>query len=116
MPPETKARLTDLLPDGTRNPHADGTGNLGNQLLSTYLVPFEVLSLLLLAVLIGASYLARPRVPTTYIPPGGAPAPARQAVPPGATAAPSAAVETQPEDRTAVRNPAVAPKKQGGEP
>ena len=48
-------RLTDL--------HADGTANIGTQLLSDYLVPFEVVSLLLLAVLIGASYLARPRVP-----------------------------------------------------
>jgi NADH-quinone oxidoreductase subunit J len=65
LPADQKARLTDL--------HADGTHNLGNQLLSTYLVPFEILSLLLLAVLIGASYLARPRVPTTFVQPGGMP-------------------------------------------
>jgi NADH:ubiquinone oxidoreductase subunit 6 (subunit J) len=59
LPAEVKDRLTDL------SPGADGTANIGKQLLSTYLVPFEITSLLLLAVLIGASYLARPRVPTS---------------------------------------------------
>ena len=75
LPSEVRARLIDSRTD----PNTDGTANLGNQLLSTYLVPFEVLSLLLLAVLIGASYLARPRVPIAYgqspvsggTPPGG---------------------------------------------
>lgn len=43
---------------------ADATANLGKGLLSTYLVPFEVISVLLLAVLVGAGYLARPKAPT----------------------------------------------------
>jgi NADH:ubiquinone oxidoreductase subunit 6 (subunit J) len=58
LSPADTARLTDL--NAVNN---DGTANIGRGLLTTYLVPFEVLSLLLLAVLIGASYLARPRVP-----------------------------------------------------
>lgn len=33
---------------------------LGRELLTTWLLPFEVLSVLLLAVMIGAAYLARP--------------------------------------------------------
>lgn len=33
---------------------------LGNELLSTYLVPFELVSVLLLAVMIGAAFLAQP--------------------------------------------------------
>jgi NADH-quinone oxidoreductase subunit J len=33
---------------------------IGRELLTTYLVPFEVISVLLLAVMIGAAYLARP--------------------------------------------------------
>jgi len=33
---------------------------IGNELLTTYLVPFEVASVLLLVVMIGAAYLARP--------------------------------------------------------
>ena len=57
LAPGVKDRLTDL--------DAEGTANIGRQLLSTYLVPFEVVSLLLLAVLIGAAYLARPRVPAS---------------------------------------------------
>jgi NADH-quinone oxidoreductase subunit J len=74
LPPQDKARLTDL--------HGDGTANLGNQLLSTYLVPFEVLSLLLLAVLIGAAYLARPRVPIAHAHSAGAEGgPPRPAIP-----------------------------------
>ncbi len=48
-----ESKLTDM--------DADGTHNLGTGLLSTYLVPFEVVSVLLLAVLVGAAYLARPR-------------------------------------------------------
>jgi len=61
-PREIKAnadRLTDLDAE-----NHDGTANLGRLFLSTYLVPFEVISVLLLAVLIGSAYLARPRVPT----------------------------------------------------
>lgn len=34
---------------------------IGHELLTTYLVPFEVASILLLAVMIGAAYLARPQ-------------------------------------------------------
>lgn len=33
---------------------------IGQELLTTYLVPFELVSVMLLAVLIGAAYLARP--------------------------------------------------------
>ncbi|MBU0518904.1 NADH-quinone oxidoreductase subunit J [bacterium] len=40
---------------------APTTENLGKMLLTTYLVPFEVASMLLLAALIGAIRLARPR-------------------------------------------------------
>ena len=36
-----------------------GTGAVGNAIFSTYLVPFEVVSVLLLAALIGAIVLAR---------------------------------------------------------
>lgn len=55
--PDIAATLTNATPG------VDGTRNIGNALLSTYLVPFEAISVLLLAVLIGAAYLARPRVP-----------------------------------------------------
>jgi len=34
--------------------------HLGSRLLSTYLVPFELASVVLLAVMVGAAYLARP--------------------------------------------------------
>ena len=37
-----------------------GIAALGRELLTTYLVPFELVSVLLLAVMIGAAYLARP--------------------------------------------------------
>ncbi len=40
-------------------PNSD-VARLGNELLSTYLVPFELVSVLLLAVMIGAAYLAQP--------------------------------------------------------
>ncbi len=36
-----------------------GTGAVGDALFSTYLVPFEVVSVLLLAALVGAIVLAR---------------------------------------------------------
>ena len=55
-PVEHRTRLTDMDAPGH-----DGTANIGQLLLSDYLVPFEVISLLLLAVLIGSAYLARPR-------------------------------------------------------
>jgi len=43
-------------------PSGDGytVATIGNELLTTYLVPFEVASVLLLVVMIGAAYLARP--------------------------------------------------------
>ncbi len=37
-----------------------GVAQIGTELLSTYLVPFEVISVLLLAVMIGAAYLVQP--------------------------------------------------------
>ena len=45
------------------NTKPDGytVAQLGNELLSTYLVPFELASVLLLAVMIGAAYLAQPQ-------------------------------------------------------
>jgi NADH-quinone oxidoreductase subunit J len=76
LPPADAARLTDLNAAGN-----DGTANMGRQLLTTYLVPFEVLSLLLLAVLIGASYLARPRVAAVARVLGGGPAKGRAPTP-----------------------------------
>ena len=42
------------------NPQEFAVGSIGNALLSTYLVPFELASVLLLAVMIGAAYLAQP--------------------------------------------------------
>jgi len=44
------------------NPATGGypIAEIGNELLTTYLVPFEVTSVLLLVVMIGAAYLARP--------------------------------------------------------
>ncbi|MEI7834996.1 MAG: NADH-quinone oxidoreductase subunit J [Planctomycetota bacterium] len=56
----------DLVAPG--NP--DATESIGRRLLGDYLVPFEALSLLLLAVLIGAAYLGRPRVPVIGAPRG----------------------------------------------
>jgi NADH-quinone oxidoreductase subunit J len=39
--------------------HARGTGAVGDAIFSTYLVPFEVVSVLLLAALVGAIVIAR---------------------------------------------------------
>lgn len=58
LPADVQERLTDM--------GGDATSNMGKQLLDRYLVPFEVVSLLLLAVLIGAAYMARPKVPATH--------------------------------------------------
>jgi NADH-quinone oxidoreductase subunit J len=41
-------------------PPAVDVARFGTELLSTYLVPFELVSVLLLAVMIGAGYLAQP--------------------------------------------------------
>lgn len=48
------------LPGPAPAPVAADMRTIGNELLTTYLVPFEVASILLLAVMIGAAYLARP--------------------------------------------------------
>ncbi|MGB9612254.1 MAG: NADH-quinone oxidoreductase subunit J, partial [Bryobacteraceae bacterium] len=47
---------------GHAGPSGDGytVATIGSELLTTYLVPFEVASVLLLVVMIGAAYLARP--------------------------------------------------------
>ncbi|MEP0844880.1 MAG: NADH-quinone oxidoreductase subunit J, partial [Phycisphaerae bacterium] len=42
------------------NPDTHEVAQVGWSLLTTYLVPFELASVLLLAVMIGAAYLARP--------------------------------------------------------
>ncbi len=42
---------------------AFSVGQLGEALLTTYLLPFELASVLLLAVMIGAAYLAQPDAP-----------------------------------------------------
>lgn len=47
-------------PAAKASPQAYDVAQLGNELLSTYLVPFELVSVLLLAVMIGAAYLAQP--------------------------------------------------------
>ncbi len=41
-----------------------GVKNLGVSLLGRFIGPFELVSILLLVVLLGAAYLARPKVPT----------------------------------------------------
>ncbi|MCL2330265.1 MAG: NADH-quinone oxidoreductase subunit J, partial [Phycisphaerae bacterium] len=41
-------------------PKAFSVLSFGRELLTTYLVPFELISVLLLAVMIGSAYLARP--------------------------------------------------------
>lgn len=47
-------------PPATPNAQGYPVATLGRELLTTYLVPFEVASVLLLAVMIGAAYLAQP--------------------------------------------------------
>ena len=46
-------------PRAQSGPQGYDVAQLGNALLSTYLVPFELVSVLLLAVMIGAAYLCR---------------------------------------------------------
>jgi NADH-quinone oxidoreductase subunit J len=50
---------TTIWPTQVATGPAFSVGEIGNSLLTTYLVPFEVASVLLLAVMIGAAYLAR---------------------------------------------------------
>jgi NADH-quinone oxidoreductase subunit J len=52
--------VREVWPPRSAGPQAYDVAQLGNELLSTYLVPFEVVSVLLLAVMIGAAYLAQP--------------------------------------------------------
>ncbi len=48
------------VPGAHPSPEANTMHQIGTSLLTTYLVPFELVSVLLLAVMIGAAYLARP--------------------------------------------------------
>jgi len=48
--------------EGARVPESD-IGGIGVEIFTLYLVPFEVLSLVLLAALIGAIYVARKELP-----------------------------------------------------
>jgi NADH-quinone oxidoreductase subunit J len=52
--------------------HDYTVAEIGHALMSTYLVPFELASVLLLAVMIGAAYLASPPVSGAKPPVGGA--------------------------------------------
>jgi len=47
-------------PEASPNPDRYEVAEIGRQLLTTYLVPFELASVLLLAVMIGAALLVRP--------------------------------------------------------
>lgn len=55
----TRTVWTAAHPD----PRNHTVAELGSALLSTYLVPFELASVLLLAVMIGAAYVAQPLAP-----------------------------------------------------
>ena len=46
--------------ESAANPIGHQVADIGRVLLTTYLVPFELVSVLLLAVMVGAAYLARP--------------------------------------------------------
>ncbi|MCH8806278.1 MAG: NADH-quinone oxidoreductase subunit J [Planctomycetes bacterium] len=48
------------VPNATPSSEVAPVHAIGTALLTTYLVPFEIVSVLLLAVMIGAAYLARP--------------------------------------------------------
>lgn len=48
------------VPEASPSADVATVSSIGNELLTTYLVPFELVSVLLLAVMIGAAYLARP--------------------------------------------------------
>jgi NADH-quinone oxidoreductase subunit J len=55
----TRANPSPTVAEGERDPYALAT--LGQALLGDYLVPFELASVLLLTVMIGAAYLAKGR-------------------------------------------------------
>jgi NADH-quinone oxidoreductase subunit J len=48
------------IPGASPTAEVSPVRTIGEELLTTYLVPFELVSVLLLAVMIGAAYLARP--------------------------------------------------------
>lgn len=54
------AIMTTTIPAVAAPPVAEAVRPLGDALLGQYLLPFELASLLLLAVMLGAAYLARP--------------------------------------------------------
>ena len=54
------AIFSTSLPTAISPPPVDAVRPLGDALLGQYLFPFELASLLLLAVMLGAAYLARP--------------------------------------------------------
>ena len=49
-----------VIPAGDTSANVASVKSIGEELLTTYLVPFELVSVLLLAVMIGAAYMARP--------------------------------------------------------
>ncbi len=51
--------------------HPGGVSNIGKAMLGTYLVPFQLTGLILLLVMIGASYLARKTAPSPAQTTGG---------------------------------------------
>ena len=58
----TAIRRSSLGGNGIETPSGQyAVGKLGEALLGDYLVPFEIVSVLLLAVMIGAAYLAKAR-------------------------------------------------------
>lgn len=58
----TAIRRSTLAGNGAEAPSGSyAVGKLGEALLGDYLVPFEIISVLLLAVMIGAAYLAKAR-------------------------------------------------------
>lgn len=56
----TAILLQTAWPPAHANPAGHPVAEMGNALLAAYLVPFELASVLLLAVMIGAAYLAQP--------------------------------------------------------
>ena len=46
---------------GSENPPADGIARIGTELVTSYVVPFEIASVLLLVALVGSIMIARER-------------------------------------------------------
>jgi NADH-quinone oxidoreductase subunit J len=59
----TLSILHTRWPQNTMAP-ANSVGEIGRNLLGEFLGPFELVSVLLLVAMLGAAYLARPKVPT----------------------------------------------------